>query len=123
MSNVFSANSIVLPNGISNIPQSAMPANSTTMLLTLGRCTTATPTVWPNTNQSIHVDLQFSYDGAASWQVGGSFDSSGGIVSFHGHEVTESTGTWIYAVGPTHLRGTVQVTNGPILTSVNVDIT
>lgn len=119
---VVDQKNFTLPNGATPIPQVALPANSTKMVLSLARCTTATPTFWPNTNQTIHVDLQFSYDGGASWQVANAFDSSGGIVTFHGQEVAQSTGTWIYAPNPTHLRGQLIVTNGPVRTSVTVDV-
>lgn len=122
MTTLVNQSDVTLPNGTTNIPQVALPANSTKMVLTLARCTTATPNVWQRSDQTIHVDLQFSYDNGVSWEAANAFDSSGGIASFHGKEVTNSTGTWIYASNPTHLRGTVVASNGPIRTSVFVDI-
>lgn len=123
MSQVFNIPQASYPNGTTTIPKTALPANSTQISLVLNRCTTATPTIWPNSTTTIAVDLQISYDGGASFVAAGGFTSAGGIVhNLHGVDLMQSVGRWSLQAGATHVQGTLVIAGGPMLTSGSVDI-
>src|SRR4051812_5826333 len=47
--------------------------------LTLQRCTTATPTIWPQLTTFVNLELSGSFDGGATWIPMGAWGAFGGI--------------------------------------------
>lgn len=100
---------IVLPQGINGCE------------LRIARCTTATPTLWPNALQRVTIALDCSYDGGATYQIGQfGFSQVGGIfMNKAGGEVSEDVVR--FRCTPqiaTHVRGLVTIAGGPIRTAV-----
>jgi len=89
----------------------------------IARCTTATPTIWPSAAQRITISLDVSYDGGATYQINQfGFSQVGGIiVSRASGEVPEDVVTFnVSPQVPTHVKGFVQIENGPIRTSLTL---
>lgn len=88
------------------------------------RCTTAEPTVWPNKSSTVAVTLELSFDGGATWQSGGGFTAEGGIhVKADGTELPYSSFRFPVPAGTQRrVRGTLTISNGPILSSVGVTL-
>ena len=114
-------NPVSIPNGTFQIPPTSLPASTTSLALSLARCTDATPTLWPNTGTTIDVLLQFSADGGATWPIGGTLSDAGGIGVFKGQQISASFSSWSFSDqnGPvvlTNVRGSIQVAGGPLVT-------
>lgn len=122
MSTVFSLGQTSLPEGATVIPKTAVPANATSATLTLGRCTTGAPTLWPNVTTTVSIALEVSYDGGVTFLPGGGFTASGGIFVRRGVESDFTTAIFGYSIHPTHIQGTVTVTNGPMVTTVSIAV-
>jgi hypothetical protein len=91
----------------------------------LGRCTAATPLLWPLTTTRVRIDMQFSYDGGETFtEIGAnSWEGGGGVVSKNGVDIAETSVSWNFAPNePTHAKATVTVINGPVRTYVDVTI-
>lgn len=98
------------PAGTFQLAQRATPNGLAGFDLRIGRCTTATPTIWPNASTRVTLDLQFSFDGGASWTPlgGNSWSQVGGIIVVRGVEVPEDIVSWRFAPDePTHVRGQI----------------
>ena len=108
--------------GVTSFGPVAVPQGLHGFVLTVARCTTATPTIWPNTTQKIALSLDCSYDGGVTYQLTQFFwDAVGGIQVGRGVEIP----TWIVTcsvdpIQPTHLRGAFTVSGSAIRTSVTV---
>lgn len=108
-----------IPTGTFNIPETAVPANTHSLQFDLGLCTTADPTIWPNVSTTVDIALEVSYDNKATWVGGGGASGIQGGIHLMKDGVTEQTqGGFIagFTNSPTHARGTVVVTNGPLVT-------
>jgi hypothetical protein len=105
------------------IPQFNIADGAIGYTIYLARCTTATPTLWPNVSTTIEVSIEISFDGGTVWGGGGSFTESGGIRSFKGSELANSAGFFGIQAGTNRKgRGAVVITNGPMRTSGRVDV-
>jgi hypothetical protein len=87
------------------------------------RCTTATPTIWPNAATILETIPEISVDGGVTWIEAGRSKAGGGI-SFGKDGVTEiafaASGGFL-PVGTNRLyRCTFIIVNGPLRTSANV---
>lgn len=99
----------------------------------VGRCTTATPTIWPNENTRVSFVVEFSFDGGQTYPHRESWTpQGGGIKSKNGVELAEESVSWRFEVAgedgqpvayePTHAKATVTVTGGPIRTYCDVTV-
>lgn len=88
------------------------------------RCTTATPTVWPDPASSIDVKLDVSFDNGTTWQYAGGAGAVGGIhVRRDGQESAYSSlSIGVPGSAERRLRGSVTIVNGPIRTSAAVTL-
>lgn len=114
-------------NGVYPFGPIATPNGLNAFKVSMGSCTTADPTIWPNASTVVALDLQFSYDNGATYTPAGGNGASftGGI------KVDTKTGLEIpekaYSVRfnpdePDHFKGTITVTGGPVRTYVDVTL-
>lgn len=88
----------------------------------LTRCTSATPTIWPNQSTQFEAVMELSMDGGATWEAAGRVTAVGGIyVNKLGVEaqVTAFSATVTPGVGRL-IRGTASIAGGPLRTEVSV---
>lgn len=120
---VFSFPQTSIPTGTFPVSKSSLPASITSLTLSLARCTTNTPTIWPNATTTVTGDLQVSLDGGVTFQDLGGFSSPGGIFTQKdGTQLTNTVCTWTLPPNATHLQGTLVVANGPCVTSGSVTV-
>jgi hypothetical protein len=110
--------------GVLNLPDTAIPAFPTQIAIRIGRCTSASPTIWPS--QAVSLDFRLElFDGERwmPWQSGVFF---GGIsTNKFGQEIAED-----YIVGglegvglsTRRMRGTVTISGGTLRTYVDVTL-
>lgn len=104
-----------LPAGVSEIPETDI-GQATAIEVALARAVTADPTQWANAETAVTVDLQVSSDGL-SYESGGSFSASGGIhTDKSGVESPLTVVVFHYPRILTHVKGTITVANGPLVT-------
>jgi hypothetical protein len=91
-------------------------------VIRVARCTTATPTIWPNDTQSFALSLDVSYDGGATYQVNQfAFKAVGGIAVAKGVEQAEIVVRFnVSPQVPTHIKGSVTIEGGPLRTSLTI---
>lgn len=112
-----------LPSGTQNIPTTALPVEVTSLTISIARCTTATPTVWPDIATTLSLQLEISVDGGENWTPGGGLTAVGGIaLNKHGVEFPVAQGMWTYPTPPTHMRGTLEVGGGPLVSAWSLAI-
>ncbi len=101
-----------------------LPDGVTRLTARVARCTDATPTVWPDPDSMLSIELEASFDGGKTWVPGGAFSALGGIhVRYDGTQAAESSATWEYPQVPGRmLRGQVVVTGASARTTVTVEI-
>jgi len=92
-------------------------------VVTIQRCTGATPTIWPSSSVGFTASFDF-FDGS-QWIPNVFFLSdSGGIRTSHAADVPASYAIWPFPAGAGRkLRGAVIVTGGTLRSSVSVDVT
>lgn len=112
------------PSGSRQFGPWAFPNGLDGFDIRIGRCTTATPTIWPNASTRVSLVMEFSFDGGETYpHVETWTPQGGGIVSKNGVELAEESAGWRYSPNqPTHAKATVTVTNGPIRTYVDVTV-
>lgn len=113
------------PNGTRNFGPIATPKGLDQFDIRIGRCTTADPTIWPNASTVLKIDLQFSFDGGVNYTPLGanSWEQGGGIIVQRGVEQAETILTWSFSPDqPTHFKGRITVTGGPIRTYLDATI-
>lgn len=82
----------IYPAGTHLIPASNLNNNVAAYLLEIARCTTATPTIWPDPASTIEINIEVSFDNGVTWVGGGGFSAYGGIyVRRDGTEGTTSS--------------------------------
>lgn len=88
----------------------------------LTRCTTATPTIWPNQSTQFEAVMELSMDGGATWGPAGRVTAIGGIyVNKLGVEAPVTAFGAGIAPGVGRLiRGTASIAGGPLRTEVSV---
>jgi hypothetical protein len=94
--------------------------------ISVQRCTTATPTIWPNVTTVLANTPQVSVDGGATWIEAGASVSPGGISTFRGVEVAWgiSGGSLPPAVNgiTRQYRVNIVITGGPCRTSATFEV-
>lgn len=91
----------------------------------IGRCTTADPTIWSDPATIITIDMQFSYDGGATYTPLGqnSFSNVGGIKTGRDGEIPEDIVSWGFSPDqPDHAMIKLTCENGPVKTYLDVTI-
>jgi len=107
-----------LPNGVTPIPPTALGAGVNSVLAKIARCTTTDPSIWASATTTVTVDLQVSYDNQVSWNEVGSITDSGGIrLDKNSAEVAFSSINASFNGQPTHVKGSITISNGPLVTS------
>jgi len=121
------------PNGTRQFGPWTFPNGLDGFDIRVGRCTTATPNIWPNENTRVSFLIEFSFDGGQTYSLQQSWTpQGGGIRSKGGVELAEEKVSWSFEVAdsegrsaayePTHARATVTVTGGPIRTYCDVTV-
>jgi len=117
-----------LPITIQSGSQTFGPANVTngTSVITihLARCTTPTPTLWPNQNTTLECMLEVSTDGGTVYKPNNGFSAAGGIfLNRDGSESTETTFTCRMPDGNNRkVRMNVTITNGPFNSLLTTEV-
>jgi hypothetical protein len=100
-----------------DIPVIVLDAACTSLLVSLNR-NTETDASWPDAATTVTLSLAVSYDGGASYLPGGSFSAKGGrAFGRNGAVLARSAVTFRYSEPITHLKGTISITNGPLVSS------
>lgn len=111
------------PNGTYSFGPYATPSGINGIKATFARCTSADPTIWPLTSTRISIELVCSYDGGVTYDpaiLG--WSQGGGIItdSKTGEEKAFTNASWTADPPPTHVKGAITVTGGPIKTSMTL---
>lgn len=113
-------------NGTRNLGPIDVASDVTTIDFSIQRCTTATPTIWPNITTTLEITPEVSLDGGVTWVEAGKSTSAGGISTFHGAEVAFAlSGGYIppEVGGVTRkYRVTTVIAGGPLRTSASVEV-
>lgn len=117
------------PNGSVSFGPYALGLDGGSLGFLIGRCTAADPSIWPNASTVLTFDVQFSFDGGTVYTTPGLYSGEmvGGIVSFPATpnsaagDFAESGYTWDwFPERPTHMKGTVTITGGPLRSYLDV---
>lgn len=113
---------ITLPlnfSGSAEIPETEL-APFTQLLVTLARAVSADHSNWGDAETAATVDLQISEDGN-TYLDGGSFSATGGIHHDKaGSEVPHTVVKFTYPRALTHVKGTITVVNGPLVSTLTL---
>lgn len=121
---LINAAPISLASGTQTFGPINVPDAMSNLFIKLARCTTATPTFWPNVATQVTARILVSYDGGLTFPIlviG--FAASGGIyVPRTGIEAPFSIarGNDAPRVGR-KIRAEIEVTNGPLVSQVTVE--
>lgn len=113
------------PNGTRVLGPIDFADDVTSVDFSIARCTTATPTIWPNVSTTLDVVPEVSVDGGVTWTEAGAFHSYGGIASGKG-----GVGEAAFTIGGGSLpagtnrqyRVTVTIGGGPLRSSATVEV-
>lgn len=97
----------------------------TSVDFSIARCTTATPTIWPNASTTLDVLPEVSIDGGVSWIEAGRFSTWGGIAAGKGGvgEAAFTIGGGSLPVGTNRqYRVTITIGGGPLRSSATVEV-
>ena len=114
------------PNGVRVFETPDVEPGATRWALFLDRCTTATPTIWPNVSTTLKIDAEMSTDGGVTWEyASGSSPSPGGIqIGSDGVMVGENAvyehSAYLRPAPSRRLRISVVIAGGPLRTSGSV---
>lgn len=104
--------------GSASIPESAVPAGSTELVVTFN------VTNWTNPASQLTISMELSTDGKASWVGGGASSTQcGADGTFRGKDGTVLTtiaAKWSWPAGVTHVRGAVSIAGASINTGGTV---
>ena len=97
-------------------------------VVSIPRCTSAQPSIWPNASTKIHISVELGYGSSdvifPSDGGGAEATAEGGILVNRGEEVPETTLSLVMPVNPKGIpiwaRIIITVTGGPIRTAVDV---
>jgi len=119
---------LVLPlanyqNGIRQVPERSLPDSASELYFEFARCTSATPSIWPNETTRLQMDFEGSTDGI-TWFPAGGFSSIGGIITrFNGVEVPLTTIRLpLPKLAGRLIRATIQITGGPLRTEGSIEL-
>ena len=115
-------------NGTRQLGPLDLASDVTSVLFSIQRCTTATPTVWPNVTTTLEITPEVSLDGGSTWIEAGKTTNVGGIQpSKFGTELAFalSGGGLPAEVGGVTRQYRVQtvIAGGPLRTSATVEVT
>jgi hypothetical protein len=103
---------------VGDIPVIVLDERCVSLLVSLNR-NTETDASWPDPATTVTIVLQVSYDGGTSYLPGGSFSAKGGrALGRNGAVLAQTAVTFRYSEPITHVKGTISVTNGPLVTSL-----
>lgn len=113
-------------NGTRNLGPLDIASDVTVIDFNIQRCTTATPTIWPNASTTLVITPEVSLDGGATWIEAGKSTNVGGISLFRGTEVAFArSGGFI----PPEVNGITRqyrvstlIAGGPLRTSATVEV-
>lgn len=98
---LYSFAAVSLPTGQTQIPLTPVVGYTTSLSFLLSQ------SILGNSGTGVEIDLEVSYDGGLSFLPGGS-------TTHNGNSGTSMGGIFSYSQSPTHIRGTITVTSGPI---------
>lgn len=109
-------------NGSYGLGPASVPDWVKSIGVELTRCTSATPTVWPNQSTQFEAVVEVSMDGGASWGPAGRVTAVGGIyTNKNGVQATVTAFSATLTPGAGRLiRGTASIVGGPLRTEVSV---
>jgi hypothetical protein len=91
--------------------------------INVGRCTAATPTIWPNASTILTVEIFSSFDGGQTFETSAKFVQMGGILTRRGVELAEDEFSFrLHPIEPTHIRIDITVSGGPLFSYVDVTV-
>ena len=125
MTTLIDHQNVTLQTGVTTLGPAVVPDGLTFMTVRLARCTTATPTLWPNASTTVQVQFQISLDNGVTWLPVGAFGAPGGIVQADGvHESVESFATFqpIPLGHNRQAQATITVVNGPLVSKATVEV-
>lgn len=105
---IYSFVAISLPTGQTPIP--VTPVTGYTQWLSIR----LTQSIQGNSSTSVDIALQVSYDGGVTYLPGGE--------STHTGQPTNMGADFQYGAVPTHVKGTITVTSGPILLAGSITV-
>lgn len=109
--------------GTRSLPSSIVPDAARAISLSIRRCTTADPTIWPLDTVSVSVMLETSVDGGQSWRPLAGYTAQGGIADNKGVEAPESSFYVDLPQGTARrIRGTVTISGGVLRSEAFVDV-
>lgn len=98
----------------------------TSVDISIARCTSATPTIWPNASTVLDIKPEVSCDDGVTWIESGRSISPGGISFIKGQQAAFSIsgGSLPPAVNgiARRYRCTVAITGGPLRSSMTVEV-
>lgn len=113
-------------NGTQVLGPIDVASDVTVIDFSIQRCTTPTPTIWPNASTTLVITPEVSLDGGVTWTEAGKSTNEGGISLFRGNEVAfaRSGGSIPPQVGGTarKYRVTTVIAGGPLRTSATVEV-
>jgi hypothetical protein len=115
------------PNGPQNFGPIEVASDVTSILFSIQRCTSLTPTIWPNASTTLDVIPEVSLDGGLTWFEAGRTTNVGGIQQARqGGELgfSQSGGFLPAQVGatPRQYKVSTNVGGGPIRTAITVEV-
>lgn len=116
-----------MQSGVHELGPANLPDDLNEITISLARCTTATPSNWPNSNTIIAITLSISPDGGVTWQDVGGFSAAGGIL-LRSLDNSELAATSFNIQTPLttggtgrKIKATATVTNGPLPSIVTIE--
>lgn len=114
-------------NGTRNLGPVDLASDVTSVLFSIQRCTTPTPTVWPNASTTLEIIPEVSLDGGTTWTEAGRSTNVGGI------QIAKGGGELAFALSGGFLpdqvggitrqyRVTTIIAGGPLRTSATVEV-
>lgn len=115
-------------NGVRQSGSIDVADDVTSILFTIQRCTTATPTIWPNVTTTLEILPELSLDGGSTWTEVGRTTNVGGIqLSKFGTELAfAASGGYLPPAenGITRqYRVRTTIAGGPLRTSATAEVT
>jgi len=113
------------PDGTRTSSNVSVSDAATTLSFSVQRCTSSTPTIWPNATTTLAITVDQSNDGGSTWRNVFGFTAIGGIVTDkHGVEIPNSFASTTLNPGTSRLlRATATIAGGPLRSSGQFDVT
>jgi hypothetical protein len=113
------------PTGPLTTPAVSLPDDVSIINITLQRCTSLAPTVWPNSSTTLALSVEQSNNGGTTWVPVAGVMCGGGIrQSEDGGELSEQyIKTAVFPGVSRKFRATAVIGAGPLRTSLSVEAT